>query len=179
MAIQKIEVNKYFKPAGWTYCFSTLSDQRVEVKWPNVNQVYTSREPVSLHPFPNAPEPTGKDRWALQARALSRQFSASQGPSARIEELRLIPQPITQYESKSNGILTGFVYAFATGTNPSIFVIIELREVDGKQVWHHGSSRATANAIRLKHLETELLAEASERRPGQFPTWTYLWMGAQ
>jgi len=179
VAIQKIEINRYLEPVGWTYCFCALSDRLVEVEWPNVDRTYKSRKPVEFKPFPDAPVPVTKARWPLQARALSRKFSASQVFLDRSEQLRLIPQPIVQYASTDNGILAGYVYGLATGTNPSIFIIIELRKTDEGPVWHCGSARATANEMRLTYGQAELRSEGREDSPGQFPTWTYLWMSGE
>lgn len=176
VAIQKTEVNNYWKPPGWLYCFCALSESRVEVKWPNVRQPYTSREPVEFKPVPNAPKPGPKLGWKLQARTLSKEFAASMGTGRGRRQLRVVPKPLLEYQSESHGILEGAVFSLAIGTNPSMFLIIELRETDEGSQWVYGSARATSAPIQLKHGNLELRAEGHAPRPGQFPTWTYVWL---
>ena len=92
------------------------------------------------------------------------------------EQLRLLPKPIFEYESAAQGILTGSVFSLATGTNPSMFLIIELRTSGEHSQWVFGSARATSHAIRLKHLDKEVRSEGSAYRPGHSPPWTYMWL---
>jgi hypothetical protein len=175
VAIQKTEVNNYWNPPGWLYCFCALSESRVEVKWPNVRRPYKSREPVEFKQFPNA-KPGPKSAWKQQARGLSRQFKATMGAGNGRRQLRLVPKPLLEYESESHGILAGAVFSLAIGTNPSMFLIIELRDTDKGSQWFHGSARATSAPIQLKHSDVEVRAEGNAPRPGQFPTWTYVWL---
>jgi hypothetical protein len=177
VAIQKIEVNKFNAAnPGWTYCFSCLSESLVQVQWPNRRQPYASRSPVEFQEIPDAPKPGPESVWKQQARSLSRQFSVSTGGKSNKVQLRLLPKPIHVYRSEELGIIDGSIFSFATGTNPCLYLIIEVRDAPAGPQWVYGSSRATSHAIQLRHNDVEVRAEGGAYRPGHFPTWTYDWL---
>ena len=70
----------------------------------------------------------------------------------------------------------GSIFSLATGTNPSIYLIIELRESANGPQWVYGSSRATSHAIQLLHKDIPVRTEGGVRWPGHFPTWTFDWV---
>lgn len=176
VAIQKIEVNKSFKPAGWTYNLSALSDARIEVTWPNVGRSYKSQKPLDFQLIPDAPTPLSGPRLKFQSRALSRQFSGNWGPDDNRHQMRVVPTPLLEYQSDEHGIVTGAIYSMAIGTHPIVYLIIELRETPAGTRWQYASGRAASAQIRLFHNETEVRAQGQENRPGQFPTWTYMFL---
>jgi len=176
VAIQKIEVNNYFKPAGWTYNLTALSDMRIDVKWPNVGRPYKSQKPLEFQRIPDAPKPMNGPRLKFQSRSLSRQFSGSWGPENNPHQMRVVPTPLLEYQSDEHGIVTGAIYSMAIGTNPIVYLIIELRESSEGAHWHYAFGRAANAQIRLVHNETEVRVLGPEHRPGHFPTWTYMFL---
>src|SRR5205823_481570 len=55
-------------------------------------------------------------------------------------ECRLLTQPIDRYQSASEKIVDGAIFAFANGTNPELGVVFES---DGER-WRYGTLRLTA-----------------------------------
>jgi hypothetical protein len=68
-----------------------------------------------------------------QAKSLARRFTATEDfrtkPGSDISkfELRLVPQPLHQYQSVEKGVLTGCVFAFVNGTDPEVMLVLEAR----------------------------------------------------
>ncbi len=182
VAIQKIENNAYSKPVGWTYCFASLSaEDRVRVRWPNAPP-YESREPgVKFKPVSDAPEPAeakgGRDR---QFGAIARRFTcdAYTGLNGRnIRHLQLLPRPIPEYSDEESGIVTGAIFAFATGTNPDALLLLEVNSTDEeKPSWRYAGVQMTNSGVELKYDGVELWTAKPEPRPRHFPTWTYMWL---
>jgi len=75
-----------------------------------------------------------------QMRSLAHRFTAKETINDNVIKCRLLPQPLTRYESETNGILDGAVFAFANGTNPEIGVVLEA----DKESWKYGVVRLGA-----------------------------------
>ena len=81
-----------------------------------------------------------------QLKALARRFSADESYRGEEFDLRLMPQPIDQYEV-DGGDLMGAIFVFANGTNPEVLLILE-STADG---WQYGLARlcGAAPTVRL------------------------------
>lgn len=100
-------------------------------------------------PLRGTDAPTGKGPALLvQARNLARRFSASEDfrttptSDATKFELRLVTQPLFQYQSAEQGVLLGCVFAFVNGTDPEVLLVLEARSAGTSgtaqpSAWHY------------------------------------------
>src|SRR5262245_48910141 len=83
-------------------------------------------------PMPDAPKP-GRTAVArlTQMRSLAAQYTVTGVYGKMKEELRLLPAPIFRYASEKQGVTDGALFAFARGTDPDAFLMIEARQGEG------------------------------------------------
>lgn len=99
-------------------------------------------------------DPAGQPSARLvQARAIARRFTASedfrtteQSAPSRFE-LRLIPQPVYQYTSEKQGVLSGAVFAFVNGTDPEVLLVLEGFRDGDKAGWRYLLAPMTCWAV--------------------------------
>lgn len=116
--------------------------------------VWTPTRPgAELKPVPGAPEPGGSPAVRLrQMRDLARQFTGRQTDYHKVErDLRLLNQPLYRYGKTEGDLVDGALFAFALGTDPDAFLLIEDRVVGGKAGWHYALARMTSLAMRISH----------------------------
>ncbi len=178
VAFEKIEAMAQDRPR-WGYCFTSVSDRLLTVKWGD-GRVYRSTEPgVEFRPLPGAPAASARiaDR-KLQARKLVRDFSArilTDDRTNTSEEMRLLPTPIFEYVHPETQSFLGAVFALATsGTNPDVLILLEPRKENGKTAWHFAVARMTAGGVNLKYKnETIWQAPFCKAVPTALTTWTF------
>ena len=87
---------------------------------------------LELRPVPGAGPPAGSPAQRLrQMGALAREFSAEFKREARYNEggkLRLMTRPLYRYESTTDELQDGALYALADGTSPQLNLLIESRK---------------------------------------------------
>lgn len=175
VAIQKVEDNLNFTRGGWTYCFTSISPKRVQVRWPNA-PTYTSKEPVAFLPIPNAIARDRKSVWSFQARQLARKFSARvRDGNGNGEEIKTKPAPLLEYNVESESVEHGAIFTLSSGTNPSFFVVIELRRRGDQLQWYYAISRATAEGMTIR-FRNEVVKTGPYRGRGNYPTWMYTFL---
>ena len=178
VAVQKLEHADHLPNTPlWCWCFTSLTEARVRVKWPDAPSPFTSSMPVEFSALADAPQPgPDKTAWQRQFRAIARQFSGAAyaaDNASRIDALRLMPKPIMEYEAQEQGVLVGAVFAMATGTNPNVLVTIELREsADRGRTWYYAVGRMSANGLTLKYRDRELWS-GPLAAPAVHETWTF------
>jgi hypothetical protein len=97
------------------------------------------RPGVNLEPMPDAPKPDGTVVARLkQMRNLAAKYSviADYG-NMKKENLRLLPTPIYRYASEKQGVTDGGLFAFARGTDPDAFLMLEARKGSGGMEWQY------------------------------------------
>jgi hypothetical protein len=169
---QKIEVNVHQGSNDkWTWCFANASSQKLECAWPEVrrgtitvNEVPTGKVPES----PKVKEDAPASAWALTARQLSRKFTARDGD----DELRLLPRPLLEFKAEKQNIPYGAVFGFATGTNPSIVVIIQAEKKNGEVVWTYRPLHMTSVTVELEYDGKKIWQEDGQP-PNAVSTWGY------
>ena len=169
---QKIEVNVHQGSNDkWTWCFANASSQKLECAWPEVrrgsitvNEVPTGEIPESPKVKENAPG----SAMALAARQLSRKFTARDGD----DELRLLPRPLLEFKAEKQNIPYGAVFGFATGTNPSIVVIIQAEKKNGEVVWTYRPLHMTSVTVELEYDGKKIWQEDGQQ-PNAVSTWGY------
>lgn len=117
----------------------------------------TEKPGVQFKAIDDAPAPSDSAVTRLsQMRELSRQFSAKFEEHDAWSELRLLAQPIYRFESRREDILDGGLFAFVTGTDPEIILVLEARRAGTAFAWHYGLARFTHLPLRVSHGETEV-----------------------
>ena len=95
-----------------------------------------------MKPIPDAPKPGSTAVARLtQMRTLAAQYSVTGMYGKMKEELRLLPAPIYRYASEKQGVTDGALFAFARGTDPDAFLMIEARKVGDGVEWQHAFVR--------------------------------------
>ncbi len=181
-ALQKIE-DSHHRATGearWTYCFTSLADGRLRVRWDDDRQ-YESRAPgLVFEPLPEPVQPAGTAAaQGRQLRQLARRFSATlvlDPARNNTQEMRLLPRPVLEYADKETGVPAAGVFGFATyGTNPDALLVLELRPADdGPPRWCFAAARLTTGGIRLKYEDRDVWsADFVPPQPEPFETWTF------
>jgi hypothetical protein len=99
-----------------------------------------------------APADDEKSR-ARQMKDLAGDFAASETFSpTQTTQLRLMIRPLHSYADEKRGIVDGSLFAFATGTNPEVMLIVECRKADdGSLAWYFAGARMGAAQAELRH----------------------------
>jgi len=87
---------------------------------------------------------------ARQMRDIARQFTAAalHDEGKNSTELRFMDRPLSRFSDLESGLVDGAFYAFASGTNPEVLLIVESRKEDGGQaVWYYGFARMGADRV--------------------------------
>jgi hypothetical protein len=156
--------------AIWALEFTSLSTGTIEVEGGVHFDVQYGDAPP--------PRPDGKLRWApakgglafrevpdalapattaaerlRQMREMLRRFSAREYYNVKSQDyvLRLISHPIDRYADQASGLLDGAIFAYANGTNPEAFLVIEARRKDeGPVTWLYAAAPLTRAAPTLE-----------------------------
>jgi hypothetical protein len=85
-------------------------------------------------------------------RRIAADFSAKvkRDNDSRIELLRLLSQPLYRYVETPEGIKDGALFAFSTGTDPEVFLLLEARDA----VWHYAFASATSRVAEGFHKDS-------------------------
>ena len=182
-ALVKIEAHLWNGDAlprvTWVHCFVSTSSELIGSAWPNALQFNATQPGLSLKAFPKAPRPAeSKAERLTQMNVLAKRFSVhSIDESQKDLELQLLPaRPVYRYADPQAHILDGAAFAFvATGTNPSLVLLVELSQSQGEEPkWHYSLSRMTVREMTVKLDEQVVLKQAfAGRGPGQQPTWMW------
>jgi hypothetical protein len=102
-----------------------------------------TRSGIELLDVEGAKEPADSERERLtQMRNLAREFTGWMKQDGDTTELRLLPQPIFRYKAPEQDVLDGALFALVwKGTDPDILLMLENREVGGKQQWKYALAR--------------------------------------
>ena len=121
-----------------------------------------------LTPVPGDPEVKSTPAaLTFAARQISRQFSASDGT-----ELRLMPRPLMEFKAEKQQVPYGAVFAFATGTNPSLLLILQVEETAAGKRWMYRPVHMTAVELTLNH-NGEPIWKGVGQKPSEASTWGY------
>ena len=114
---------------------------------------HASRPGIELKPIPKAPLPGETAAQRLrQMRELAKEFTSRQTRRDGVEqENRLLTQPIYRYDGTESPLIDGALFAFVQGTDPELFLRIEVRQVDGSPQWQYGLARMTSLEQRVSH----------------------------
>lgn len=137
--------------------------------------VWSTFEPgVAWRPFPGAARPAATPAERLrQLRGLAREFQLVVDVDKQKTDLRLLPQPVYRYESRTDGAL----FNFALTTDPEAWLLIEERPDGDKSAWHYAFGRMTSHPVVASHQgkvvwEVSRLADYTNPRGTYYLTWT-------
>jgi hypothetical protein len=115
--------------------------------------VWQPQEPsVKFAAVPDAPAPDESRTQRLrQMKILAEQFQATmlgwKADSTDREELRLLSKPLYRYDPKDGPALDGAVFAFVTGTDPEVLLLIEAVRDGERTSWQYAFVRRTSGQL--------------------------------
>ena len=148
------------RPAGsrWLYEIVSVSADLITVGRAAAPDWRAQQPGLSLEVLPQAGVPAdGATRRYLQMKQLLRRFTAHEGAviEGRIE-LRLMANALRRYSDPDAHVIDGAVFAFANGTNPEVFVLLEAHaREEGPDVWMYSLAQMTGGAVTVSIDGTE------------------------
>jgi hypothetical protein len=137
----------------WLHEFQSLATERFEAKLTDGSPVWTpARAGIEMKPAPDAPAPAETERQRLaQMRAIAEEYQAIDDFEAKKSrwQLRLLSKPIARYAVPDKGIIDGALLAFAHGTDPEVFLLLEAHRTDRGAEWRIGMAPMTAYAVEV------------------------------
>jgi len=109
---------------------------------------WSPKEPgAEFKPLPDGPAPAEDVAGRLgQMKELLRRFTATRKPLLLGKELVLLEAPVHRYADAERGLLDGAVFVFASGTDPEVILLLELRRADkaSPPQWQYTLARMSA-----------------------------------
>jgi hypothetical protein len=144
--------NDQERGARWLYEIASLSAERIAVQRGELD--WTAAEPgLSFQPIADAAPPADKAaRRLTQLKELLRRFSAHEheGTEGRLE-LRPLTSPLCRYEDAAQSVIDGAIFAFASGTNPEVLVVMEAHGGnEGPAEWTFAAAQMSGAAVTLE-----------------------------
>ena len=65
-------------------------------------------------------------------------------------ELRLLSKPLLRYADEKANLLDGAMFAWAHGTDPEVFLLLEARKVKDEYIWHYALAPMTGYALKVQ-----------------------------
>lgn len=124
----------------------SLAPEPLDVRLDGEQKWKPKRAGLKWEPLPEAPTPPGsKSQRFRQARELTQNFTAhSIDAQGGRWELRVLPQPVYQYEVvKNQSRETGAMFAVCQGTDPELWLLLESRQSNGKDQWYYACAAFT------------------------------------
>ncbi len=97
-----------------------------------------------------------------QMKMIARRFTAH-GPA---NEFRLMPTPLYRYPSDMPDVTDGAIFAFAVGTDPCIYLLVEAQS----NAWRLAFARSNTKALKIKREEEHFLDFADVSKGYRVPT---------
>lgn len=122
---------------------------------------HSNRAGVEFKPVPDAPPAPANSAAARlsQMRTMSNAFTADKtdrDDNKSVQRMRLLTQPIFRYSSPQEKITDGGMFAFVQGTDPEVFLQIEVRETKSGPVWHYALSRMNSTVFRVRYKDQDV-----------------------
>ena len=156
------------KDGMWLHEFQSLSGEPFQAVAADGRPIWSpSRAGIDMKPAPDAPVPATSERQRLtQMSDIAREYSAIDDFEDRKSrwELRLLSKPIYRYAAAAEGILDGALFAFAHGTDPEVFALIEAVETAKGTEFRIGLAPMTAYAVEVSRKD-KAVWNAPYRKP--------------
>src|SRR6185436_15880974 len=113
---------------------------------------------LKFAPLEGAAKPAGAaPQRLLQMRRLAKDFSATKKErDGNQQELRLLPQPIYRYAAPKEDILDGGLFTFVQGTDPELFLLLEVRGKEDAARWGFAAARMNSVEFHLRRQDREV-----------------------
>lgn len=152
-ALMSLEL--YPNTPDWGYGLTSLCDGPIVADCGRGTRWATTKPGFQPLTFPEAPEPADTAPKRLrQIKELSHRFAAHEfwDPDNQRSELRLLTQPVHQYDDAQAGILDGALFIISHGTNPEIVLAIEaVRDNDRSfATWRYALMRLSHAELRVR-----------------------------
>jgi len=149
-----------------TYELHSLVQQPVSLRLSGRTQWTCPTKGFEWKAFPRGTPPPANNtlQQRLQVKQLARRFAANTTTDENQRwELRLVPTPLYEYQSKSSGIVHGAMFAFCQGTDTELLLLIEAfgqPERDSKEPaslnWRYALAPFTDYKLRAEMREEEI-----------------------
>lgn len=125
---------------------------------------------LKFEKIPNAPAPSPKRVARMaQMRMMAKNFAAFVGGTRDEKKtpLRALSQPLYRFETKETEE-DGALFAYVMGTDPELFVSIEVRETDAGPKWHFAPGRFSHAPLELQYEENVVWqsTDQTDKDPG-------------
>jgi hypothetical protein len=144
----------------------SLAETGISAAGPSERQWIPTASQLVMSPVPlELPQALNPRQRLAQMRQLALRFKCQK--TNRKEEtqwLRLLPQPLVRYESKSHGIIDGGLFVFVEATDPEAFLLLELHTADDMPAWRFGLARMAS---------VQMQASLDDKRVWDVPTLPY------
>jgi hypothetical protein len=103
-------------------------------------------------PIPGVPAPAATPAGRLrQMRALAREFSAIVDNDKVRTELRQLSQPLFRYETPTDEVLDGALFAFVLTTDPEALLLLEALPGPSGPSWYYAFARMSNHSLSARH----------------------------
>lgn len=149
--------------------FQSLSESSIKMTQ-NGRVVWNTGPGIKMEMLTGSKPPSERAFQRLrEMRELSSQFKAEAVDRADANSkwlLRPLAKPIYRYQSESQGIVDGALFAYCQGNtnNPEVMLILEARKTDDKIAWYYGLGRQNSLQFRVYRNE-ELVWDVPKLAP--------------
>jgi hypothetical protein len=156
------------KDGLWLHEFQSLAPERFQATMSDGSPVWSPARPgIAMKAEAELPVPAKTERLRLtQMRGIVREYAAIDDFEDKKSrwELRLLSEPVFRYASADAGIIDGALFAFAHGTDPEVFVLVEARHKGQSMEYQIGLAPMTAYAIEVSRKD-KVVWSAPYRKP--------------
>lgn len=104
-------------------------------------------------------------RLAQMRQLVRKNFTAHlMSNSKRVEKLRFLPTPVYRYTKTPPDVIDGAVFSFAQGTDPEVFVILEVRQTGDSKAWYYAIANQTSESTEVS-LGRKIVWTSASSRP--------------
>lgn len=153
----------------WLHEFSSLSAEPFDVARDGSVPWHPRKPGLEMEPVADAPAPADSAvRRLTQMRNIALEFQASDDFEGKSRwELRLLSKPLHRWGKPGSQVLDGALFAFAHGTDPEVFVLVEARGSEGKYSYEYGLAPMTAYALKVSLKGREIWTAPYRKAPFQ------------
>lgn len=143
------------RPDGeWLHEFTSLSTGTFAAAERGTERWVPRSAGVTFKPVPGAPKPGSTPAQRLrQMRSLAEQFKAEDdfGAQGNIVTLRLLTTPVARYGKAGATPEDGALFAFVEGTDPEVFLFLEVRKGTNGPEWHFAGAPMSCWPLKVMH----------------------------
>jgi hypothetical protein len=165
--------------ARWLYEIASLSTDRIAVQRGSETNWTAKEAGLRLEAITGAAPPADKPaRRLTQMKDLLRRFSAHEheGSEGRLE-LRPLASPLYRYEDAAQNVVDGAIFAFASGTNPEVLMVLEAHGgTEGPAVWKFAPAQMTGAAVVVELDGKEVWRRADADPPAMRASYMNGWI---